>query len=227
MSKRIERPSVREGYDRWAEVYDEDANPLVLVEEPEVIRLLGEVQGFAILDVGCGTGRHSVRLANEGASVTGIDFSAGMLEKARAKPSASKVRFMQQDASGRLPLESRSFDRVISCLVVDHVSDLKGFFAELSRVCRDDGFIVISVMHPAMTLKGVQARFQDPRTGARVFPQSVANQISDYVMGAIGAGLSITHVSEHVVTEAHAARSPRAEKYVGWPILFIMALKPR
>jgi malonyl-CoA O-methyltransferase len=227
MSPEDEKVSTREGYDRWAEIYDDESNPLVLVEEPEVTRRLGEVRGLAILDVGCGTGRHSVRLANAGALVTGVDFSPGMLEKARAKPGAETVRFILQDVSGKLPFEPRAFDRVISCLVVDHVSDLKTFFAELSRVCRDDGFIVVSVMHPAMMLKGVQARFHDPRTGARVFPESVANQISDYLMGALAAGLSLTQVSEHAVTEAHAERSPRAEKYLGWPILFMMTLKPR
>jgi malonyl-CoA O-methyltransferase len=216
----------KDGYDRWAEIYDEEANPLVMIEEPEVATALGDVTGLAILDVGCGTGRHAVRLANAGARVTGLDFSNGMLEKARAKAGSDRVRFVHQDASGVLPFEARSFDRVISCLVVDHVSDLAAFFGELCRVCRDDGFIVVSVMHPAMMLKGVQARFHDPRTGARVFPQSVPNQISDYVMGALDAGLRIKHLSEHSVGEDLVARAPRAEKYLGWPMLFLMTATP-
>jgi ubiquinone/menaquinone biosynthesis C-methylase UbiE len=214
----------REGYDRWSEIYDDEANPLIMIEEPMVARLLGDVNGLAILDVGCGTGRHAVRLANAGGVVTGVDFSSGMLEKARKKPGASGVRFIEQDASGALPFADKSFDRVISCLVVDHVRDLHAFFGELGRVCRRDGFIVISVMHPAMMLKGVQARFQDPGTGARVFPESVANQISDYVVGALAASLHIQHLSEHAMTQEHAARNPRAEKYVGWPMLFLMRL---
>ena len=214
----------REGYDRWSEIYDDEANPLVMLEEPEVANALGEVKGLAVLDVGCGTGRHAVRLARAGAVVTGIDFSSGMLDKARRKPGADAVRFVQQDASGTLPFEPRSFDRVISCLVVDHVRDLPVFFRELGRVCRDDGFIVVSVMHPAMMLKGVQARFHDPRTGARVFPQSVENQISDYVTGALAAGLRIQRLSEHAMTAEIASRNPRAEKYVGWPMLFVMML---
>ena len=216
----------REGYDRWAEIYDEEANPLVLIEEPEVTRALGDVAGLAILDVGCGTGRHAVRLANTGARVTGVDISTGMLDKARAKPGAEAVRFIHQDASGALPFEAASFDRVISCLVIDHVRDLAAFFGELHRVCRDDGFIVVSVMHPAMMLKGVQARFHDPRTGARVFPESVANQISYYVMGALAASLRIARLSEHSVGEDLVARAPRAEKYLGWPMLFMMVLTP-
>lgn len=216
----------KDGYDRWAEIYDEEVNPLVMIEEPEVAAALGDVSGLAILDVGCGTGRHAVRLASAGARVTGLDFSNGMLEKARAKAGADRVRFVHQDASGVLPFEARSFDRVISCLVVDHVRDLAAFFGELRRVCRDDGLVVISVMHPAMMLKGVQARFNDPRTGARVLPQSVPNQISDYVMGALEAGLRIRRLSEHSAGEDLVARAPRAEKYLGWPMLFLMTATP-
>src|SRR5207249_12248855 len=56
------------------------------------------------------------------------------------------------------------FDRVLCCLVLDHISDLAGVFSEMRRVCRPDGSVVVSIMHPAMMLKGVQARFTDPRT---------------------------------------------------------------
>ena len=38
----------RQGYDRWSEVYDSDGNPLVALEEPEVIRMMGEVRGMTI-----------------------------------------------------------------------------------------------------------------------------------------------------------------------------------
>jgi malonyl-CoA O-methyltransferase len=93
-------------------------------------------------------------------------------------------------------------------------------------VCVDRGFIVVSVMHPAMMLKGVQARFDDPKTGRKVWPESVPNQISDYVMGATHAGLRILALSEHAMTEDVASRNPRAMKYLGWPILFLMKLAP-
>ncbi len=103
----------------------------------------------------------------------------------------------------------------------------RSFFGELHRVCRDDGFIVVSVMHPAMMLKGVQARFRDPRTGEEVRPQSIDNQISDYVMGALGAGLRIRRLSEFPAGQELVAKAPRAEKYLGWPMLFLMELTPQ
>src|SRR5262245_66002071 len=106
----------RQGYDLWAEVYDTDGNPLVLLEEPQVARLLGDVSGLAVLDVACGTGRHSVRLAAAGADVIGIDFSEGMLAKAKAKATAGTARFINHDVATRLPSASASFDRVLCCL---------------------------------------------------------------------------------------------------------------
>lgn len=51
----------RDGYDLWSAGYDADANPLPAIEEPCVDRLLGEVRGLAVLDLGCGTGRHALR----------------------------------------------------------------------------------------------------------------------------------------------------------------------
>lgn len=77
--------AVRGGYDRWANVYDHDANPLPALEEPIVRAVLGEVRGLSVLDLGCGTGRHSLWLTARGAAVTAVDFSAGMLAEARTK----------------------------------------------------------------------------------------------------------------------------------------------
>jgi ubiquinone/menaquinone biosynthesis C-methylase UbiE len=214
------------GYDLWAEVYDTDGNPLVLLEEPHVVRLLGDVHGLAVLDVACGTGRHTVRLAEAGAHVIGVDFSEGMLAKARDKAGASGARFIQHDVVTGLPFEDETFDRVLCCLALDHVTDLPAFFSELRRVCRSTGSVVTSVMHPAMMLKGVQARFHDSSTGREIRPQSSVHQISDYVMAALRSGLRLEEVSEHVVDASLVEQTARAERHVGWPLLLMMKLSP-
>ena len=74
--------NVRDGYDRWAKVYDDDQNPLQGLEGPLVYQACGNVQGLRVLDMGCGTGRHALWLAQAVARVTGIDFSEAMLIKA-------------------------------------------------------------------------------------------------------------------------------------------------
>ena len=110
--------------------------------------------------------------------------------------------------------------------MLDHIADITAFFSECRRVCRRDGFVLISVFHPALMLQGIQARFIDPATSREVRPASHANQISDYVMGAVRSGLTLEHMSEHAVDGELAARSPRAAKYRGWPLLLLMKLRP-
>jgi malonyl-CoA O-methyltransferase len=219
--------STRAGYDRWAEIYDTEQNPLISLEQPVVARLLGDVRGLDIVDVGCGTGRHTLRLAGRGARVVGVDFSDGMLGRAREKEGAAGVQWVAHDLTDLpLPFAARSFDRVLCALVVDHIAELTGFFAELARLCRPDGRIVVTVMHPAMMLKGTQARFVDPDTARETRPESHANLISDYVNAAVRAGVRIVEAGERSVDEKLAARVPRAAKYLGWPMLFWLELTP-
>jgi malonyl-CoA O-methyltransferase len=214
------------GYDRWAEFYDGEDNPLVLLEEKHLAPLAGDVAGLTVADIGCGTGRHALRLAAAGARVTAVDFSEAMLQRARAKSGSETITFVRHDLAKPFPLASAAFDRVFCCLVLDHIAELGRFCRELRRLCRPTGCIIISVMHPAMSLRGVQARFIDPASGRRISPASHAHQMADYLMGAVRAGLALEHVSEYAMDAALAAQSPRAGKYLGWPMLLLMKLVP-
>jgi len=215
----------RDGYDRWAASYDDEGNPLLALEEPEVDRALGDVAGLDVLDAGTGTGRHALRLAARGARVVAVDFSDQMLAKARAKRGADLVRFENHDLTRPLPYVDASFDRVLSALVLEHVPDVAGFLRELGRVTRPEGSIVVTAMHPAMFLRGVSARFRHEETGEFLRPRSYVMQLSDYVMGALDADLRIVSLAERSPDEEFAARVPRAAKYLGWPMLFVMSLK--
>src|ERR1035441_4585697 len=93
----VEVVPTQAGYDRWAEVYDGEDNPLVLLEEKHIGPLAGKVAGLTVADIGCGTGRHALRWAAAGAHVTAVDFSAAMLKRARAKPGADAVTFVPHD----------------------------------------------------------------------------------------------------------------------------------
>lgn len=226
MTHELDCLPTREGYDRWAAIYDEEENPLVALEGPLLERLLGEVRGLTVLDVGCGTGRHALRLAVGGARVQAVDFSEEMLARARTKPGAEAVTFQAHDLARPLPFADGSIDRIVCGLVLDHVADLALVFREMARVCRSNGAVVVSMMHPALMLRGVQARFTDPHTGRETRPASCPHQISDYVMAAVRAGLVLDHLSEHAVDEALTRRVERARKYLGWPLLFLMRLTP-
>jgi ubiquinone/menaquinone biosynthesis C-methylase UbiE len=214
----------REGYDRWSEVYDGDGNPLVALEEPQLERMLGDVRGLRIADVAAGTGRHSVWLANAGAKVTALDFSTGMLTKARAKPGADRVSFVIADCAAQLPLRDGAFDRVVCALLADHVQSLDLLMSELARICRIDGFIALTTVHPTMHLLGVRARFNDPETGRKVYPKSYVHTISAFVMAAERAGLRFDEMSEHLITDELVHTNPRAAQALGWPLLLAIKL---
>jgi len=83
--------TVRAGYDRWASIYDLDGNPMQALEGPIVRAAIGDAHGLHVLDLGCGTGRHALWLAENGATVTAVDFSDGMIAQARRKPHADSL----------------------------------------------------------------------------------------------------------------------------------------
>jgi ubiquinone/menaquinone biosynthesis C-methylase UbiE len=216
--------NIRTGYDRWAAVYDRDGNPLQALEVPAVRAAVGNPHGLSVLDLGCGTGRHALWLAEAGAAVTAVDFSEGMLAEARRKPGADAVRFVAHDLSRPLPFPDGAFDLVVSGLVLEHLADLDLFFREARRVLKSGGRAVVSAMHPAMFLKGAQARFTDPESGEVVQPGSYPHQVGEFVMAAVRAGFRLEGVEERAPDAALAARVSRAAKYVGWPMLVVLRL---
>lgn len=222
VEKLVRRLGVRQGYDQWAAVYDDDGNPLIALDETVVPRLCGECDGRRALDLGCGTGRHTERLLDVGARVTAVDFSCGMLVRAKRRLGSRQVSFIEADLRGPLPVADSTFDLALCCLALEHLPELGPLFAEVFRSLEPGGAFVCSDMHQAMRLRGNQANFDDPSDGARVEVDGYAHPVSSYVMAALGAGFCIERVEEHAGSEELARACPRAAKYVGWPMLFAM-----
>ncbi|MCG3136926.1 MAG: Ubiquinone biosynthesis O-methyltransferase [Phycisphaerae bacterium] len=219
------RMGLQEGYDRWATIYDDEKNPLVLIEESVVQRWLANVPGQMIADVGCGTGRHSWWLAQRGARIDAFDGSTGMLAIARRKCADWPVTFHQHMLPDPLPAEDDTYDVVLLALVADHLDDLMGACCELQRVAKPGGEIIITMLHPAMNLKGITARFTDPADGSEVRVAAYEHTFGDYVMAALNAGLIIEEIVERRADAELVQQTPRAEKYLGWPLLLAMKMR--
>ncbi|WP_216206895.1 class I SAM-dependent methyltransferase [Amycolatopsis aidingensis] len=113
-------------------------------------RLLGEVRGRSVLEVGCGSAPCTRWLAEQGARAVGIDLSAGMLRHALAdhRRTGADAPLIQASAE-RLPLATGSFDAVCSAFgAVPFVAELDAVFAEVARVLRPGGRWVFAVTHP-------------------------------------------------------------------------------
>jgi len=109
--------------------------------------------GDRVLDACCGTGDLAVAASKAGATVTGLDFSPRMLERARRKlPSATWV---EGDLLA-LPFDAGSFDDATVGFGIRNVADLKGGLAELRRVLVPDGRVaILEITQP----RGVLAPF--------------------------------------------------------------------
>lgn len=131
----------QEGYDLYAQSYDDKLDYLNSFEQGLLIKMCGDLNGKKVLDLACGTGRIVPKLLDKKAQVTGIDLSEKMLEIARKK--SSKAVFIQGDME-KLPFVEESFDIVIAAFAIVHLKNLKKCFDEVYRVLKDDGIFVLT-----------------------------------------------------------------------------------
>jgi ubiquinone/menaquinone biosynthesis C-methylase UbiE len=139
------------GYEVLAETYDAIENALIVAEEEHVYGLLDRLALGRVLDAACGTGRHSQYLVSRGHDVIGVDESPAMLSRAREKVAGD--RFVQGSLQA-LPFAGGSFDAVVCALALTHVDDMSLAIAELARLVRTGGTVIISDIHPLAALTG-------------------------------------------------------------------------
>lgn len=216
---------VDEGYVQWSGSYD---GPLRLfaVEGAAVRPRIDPWPAGTVLDAACGTGRWSEYLAGRGHTVVGVDRSPAML--ALARPKIPDGRFLEGRLDA-LPLDDASVDAAVCALAMVHLADLGPAFAELARVVRPGGRVVVSDVHPFLVTLGWQAQFAG-RNG-RAFIRLHPHLLSDYATAALDAGLQVCGVAEPVLTREAAATPtatliPEANEaaYVGLPAVVVWEL---
>jgi len=123
------------------------------------LKIIGDVFGLDVLEIGCGGGQNSIVLKNQGAnSVVGIDQSMKQLEYARAlsEDLGIDVRFLKQDMEDMYELENGSFDLIVSSHAMNYASNIRKVFEECERLLRNEGRLVICLNHPLwIVLEGV------------------------------------------------------------------------
>jgi cytosine/adenosine deaminase-related metal-dependent hydrolase/ubiquinone/menaquinone biosynthesis C-methylase UbiE len=134
-------------FDTWAQVYDEQPNPLIMLEQRFLSQMLPDINGLHVLDAGCGTGRWLQFLAPRGAaSLIGVDSSTKMLHRAAEKTGTTCS--LQLGTCTALPISDNRVDLVVSSFVLSYLESLKDFARELHRVTRPGAHVFLTDMHP-------------------------------------------------------------------------------
>jgi malonyl-CoA O-methyltransferase len=203
----------RSGYDRWAAIYDGYVNSTVFVDDYAFPPVWAHLTGKTILEIGCGTGRHTSRLAQAGNSVTGLDLSPGMLAEARRKLSGfPNVTLIEGDL---LTASLTGFDAAVTALVLEHIADLNAFFLQVSLALVADGKLFLSEIHPDRIAGGTQANFVDAETGEAVRLTSFAHAEADIQAAAAKAGLRLIAHEDIIGDERLPEHNPDWRRHVG------------
>lgn len=236
--------SAREGYRLWAPQYD--AETAVSYLENRVVEALGvPTTNCRLLDVGCGTGR---RLRDTDAALAvGVDLSLEMLHVAlSAGPhvalSAAKgglpvpttplaLRLAAADVRA-LPFAAQSFDVVWCRLMIGHVRELEVAYAELSRVCRTGGALIVSDLCAEAIAAGHRRTFRDAY-GATHELEHVVHAPERQASSAREVGLELETDRNGVVGPdirhfyADAGRLPAYEEQRGLPLVRALVFRKR
>ncbi len=186
---------IQNAYNEWSEIYDSNTN-LTRDLDQQVTRETLTGQHFnSILELGCGTGKNTVFLAQIGTYVHAVDFSEGMIAKAKKKVSAENVRFDMLDLTKRWSYTDAACDLIVCNLVLEHIQDLEHIFAEAARTLQPGGRFLINELHPFKQYKGTRARFE--RDTEIIEVDVFIHHISDFTNAAQGNGLKLIKLDEY------------------------------
>lgn len=186
---------IQHAYDDWSASYDSNSNLTRDLDQQVVREALTGVRFQNILEIGCGTGKNTAFLAEIGWHIHALDFSAGMIEKARRKVRADNVRFEIADLTERWPCEDGKYHLVLCCLVLEHIEDLAHIFVEAACVLATGGNLLINELHPFRQYDGSKARFE--RDAVTVEVHAFVHHISDFTNTAASRGLKLVRLNEY------------------------------
>jgi SAM-dependent methyltransferase len=191
-------------------------------EAAGVREAVGAVAGLDVMHLQCHIGFDAISLARRGARVTGVDFSPAALEKARtlARRCEVDVNFVEADAT-KLPVDLHNrFDLVYSTIgVLVWIDDVRAWMRSAASALRGGGKLLLVDAHPMNQMVGsldpLELDFPYGFDGPRTFdePGSYAgadlpvaatetveygHSIAEVVMAALGAGLRLQHLEEHM-----------------------------
>ena len=209
---------IREYWDRTSSAYQRNCKIPIRIHYgngapfEDELKILGELKGKNILDLGCGGGQCSIAMAQNGAIVTGIDISLEQIAFAKelAVKEKAEVHFYQHDGQNLHQLEDGTYDIVFSAWTLLYIEDLSECFKEVHRVLKSKGKFIFSLPHPfyrtinPKTLRLKESYFENGRCeyyetlsdGFRIKFVYFRHTFSDVLNALINAEISLEGVIE-------------------------------
>lgn len=142
-------------------------------------------RGKRVLDYGCGSGYGSARIAGNAAHVTAVDVADDAIGYARKQFASANLDFETIDPARPLPFADASFDTVLSFQVFEHVADTERYLAEIRRVLRPEGHLVLVTPDRSTRLLPLQKpwnRWHLKEYSANALQRQVAGHFPDLQM---------------------------------------------
>ena len=213
----------QKNYDIWSEFYDQYPNSTVTIDELKFPSIYSEIENQNILEIGCGSGRHTVRLIQQGNNVTGVDLSEGMLSRAKTKINSSRVTFVHADfLKDEIP--NGPFDVAIMSLVLEHIDDLDLFFNKVRKLLKSESKFYFSEIHPFRSQKGGSAHFKT-ESGEEINLASKSHFDETVIKSALKNGFKVIEKRNILGTKELADINEKWSKYADIPMIQIWSLK--
>lgn len=184
----------------WDQRMGEGNDFVDLLTWPSTERLLRIRPDERVLDIACGNGLTSRRLAALGAQVVAFDFAEAMIGHARerSQKQQDRIEYLVLDATDEealLSLGERSFDAALCAMALFDMAEIKPVMSSLARLLRAGGRFVFSVLHPCFNSGRIaQVAEQEDREGDIVTEYSI--KVFGYITPTIARGVAIPEQPE-------------------------------
>ena len=203
--------NIQNAYNEWSEIYDMNENLTRDLDQKVTKDILGDQHFNSILELGCGTGKNTAFFAQIGTHVHALDFSQGMIEKAKEKVKVGNIRFEIMDLTKRWSCENNAYDLITCNLVLEHIADLSHIFSEASRTLIAKGKFFINELHPFKQYRGTKARFEKGAETIEV--EAFIHHISDFTNAAQTNDFKLIKFNEYWHVE-DAGKPPRLVSFM-------------
>lgn len=184
--------NTQEAYNHWAQTYDSVLNKTRDLEETAAKHLLVDANFSQVVEIGCGTGKNTVWIAEKAQTLMAVDFSQEMINIASKKIKAPQVQFKQADITK--PWNFNKATLVTCSLVLEHIENIHFIFEQAANTLYKEGCFYVCELHPYKQLQDSRARFE--HNGELIQLEYFVHHISDFFNAAQKNGLPCIQLQE-------------------------------